>query len=440
MVKRQFKTTLFMMIIMLLGALPTSAQEQPEVLTVDRMFALLEENSSELRVAKSGVEVAEHGIAAAKSERLPDVNASLSLSYIGNVVMTDRDFDKWTAFSSPHVGNSFALEAQQMVYTGGALTAGIQLAEIGKEQARTAVDATRDGQRFMAMAQYLELMEADNAIIVYERNIALTATLIDDIEAKRSQGMALKNDITRYELQMETLRLGLRRTKDSRDVLNHQLCNTLGLSSDIIIVPDTTLMSLAADDNRKAWQDKAASLSPELAMTELNIKASEQQLRLARSEQMPKLYVYAADNFNGPYTFDIPPIDNNFNTWQIGVGVSYSLSSLFKANKNVRKANASIEESRLARSRTAIDIDNRMFEAHTLYLQAFEDLKTKCKNAQLARENYDVVNNRYLNDIALITDMTDASNILLSAELDETNARIQIVYAYYRMKYIAGDI
>ena len=427
------------MLSLLLGPQNAGAQ-MTDVLTVERMFALLEENSSELRVAKSGVSVAEQATAAAKSERLPDVKASLSLSYIGNVVMTDRDFDKWTAFSSPHVGNSFALEAQQMVYTGGALTAGIQLAEIGKEQARTAVDATRDGQRFMAMAQYLELMEADNAIIVYERNIDLTAKLIDDIEAKRSQGMALRNDITRYELQMETLRLGLRKTRDSRDVLNHQLCNILGLDQDTRITPDTTLMSLARDTNRREWQSKAAAQSPELAMTELQTQAAEQQLRLAKSAQLPKLYVYAAENFNGPYTFDIPPIDNNFNTWQVGVGVSYSLSSLFKANKDVRKANASIEESRLARSRTAIDIDNRMFEAHTLYLQAFEDLKTKCKNAQLARENYDVVNNRYLNDIALITDMTDASNILLSAELDETNARIQIVYAYYRMKYIAGDI
>lgn len=36
--------------------------------------------------------------------------------------------------------------------------------------------------------------------------------------------------------------------------------------------------------------------------------------------------------------------------------------------------------------------------------------------------------------------MVDALNLKLNAELNEVDARINIVYAYYRMKYIAGEI
>lgn len=36
--------------------------------------------------------------------------------------------------------------------------------------------------------------------------------------------------------------------------------------------------------------------------------------------------------------------------------------------------------------------------------------------------------------------MVDASNLKLNAELNEVDARINIVYAYYLMKYIAGEI
>ena len=50
------------------------------------------------------------------------------------------------------------------------------------------------------------------------------------------------------------------------------------------------------------------------------------------------------------------------------------------------------------------------------------------------------MSDRYLNQLALITDMLDASNIRLNAELQEVDARINIVYAYYKMKYIAGTI
>ena len=35
---------------------------------------------------------------------------------------------------------------------------------------------------------------------VYQSNIALTEKLIADINTKQQQGMALKNDVTRYEL------------------------------------------------------------------------------------------------------------------------------------------------------------------------------------------------------------------------------------------------
>jgi outer membrane protein TolC len=50
------------------------------------------------------------------------------------------------------------------------------------------------------------------------------------------------------------------------------------------------------------------------------------------------------------------------------------------------------------------------------------------------------VEDRYLNQLAIITDMIDASNMKLSAELQEVNARIGIIYAYHKMKYTAGTL
>ena len=89
----------------------------------------------------------------------------------------------------------------------------------------------------MALGQYLDLFKVLNRMQVYERNMELTARLIADIQAKHEQGMALRNDVTRYELQMEQLRLGLRQLKDQQAVLNHQLCNTLGLQETPSLLP-----------------------------------------------------------------------------------------------------------------------------------------------------------------------------------------------------------
>ena len=430
-----------LMALMLVVPAAIAAKAQSERrMTVDDLFQLVESNSKTLQEAKISVEFARKGIEAARSQRLPDVNATLSASYNGNVVVMNRDFTNANGYSSPHFGNSFALEAQQVVYAGGAIDAGIRMAELQRDMAQTGHRLTSEAQRFMALGQYLDLYKIQNRMQVMEQNISLTQRLISDIRSKQEQGMALKNDVTRYELQMETLRLGLRRLQDQRAVLNHQLCNTVGLQ-DVLIVPDTTMMASAlSHEGMNHWNQTALSSSPRMKQSQLSTQMAEQQLRLAKSELLPKVALVVADNFSGPFIYDIPPLDKNINYWYVGVGVKYPISSLFKKNKKVAQAQIGIRQSREQQRVVAESLDNQVHEAWTLYRQSFADLDTQRKSVQLARQNYEVVNERYLNQMALITDMLDASNIRLNAELQEVDARINIIYAYYKMKYIAGTL
>lgn len=423
----------------MLCAADAAAQTQRSM-TIDELFALVETGSKTLRMQKTGVDVAIRGIEEARSRRLPDINASLAASYNGNVLMTDRDFGNARGLSQPHFGNSFALEAQQVVYAGGAISSGIRLAELQRAQSENTVEMTRNQMRFIALGQYLELLKLENGIKVYDSNIALTEKLIADIKSRQAQGMALKNDVTRYELQMESLKLGKRRLEDQKSIMNHQLCNTIGLEN-TVVVPSMTLDNME-DDNlmEKDLQAEAAGNSPQIRQAALGVKMAEQQLKLAKSEMLPKVAIVAADNFTGPFNYDIPPIDKNFNVWYVGVGVKYSISSLFKSNKSVRKAKEQLRQSHDTHAMAGEAVDNSMQQAYTMHRQAFAELHTQQKSVELAQQNYTVVNNRYLNQLALITDMIDASNIKLNAELQEINARINIAYTYYNIRYVAGSI
>ena len=426
--------------LLLLGA-ASLADAQQQTLTIDQLFKTIEDNNAALRAQKSGVESADLGIESAKSKRLPDVDASLSVSYIGNVLLTDRDFTDVHGLHSPHFGNNFSLQAQQVVYVGGAINAGIRLAELGKRQAETGVRLTRQQVRFVALGQYLDLYKVDNQIQVYEKNIELTRQLITDIKAKQSQGMALKNDITRYELQMESLKLGLTTLRNNRSILNHQLCNTLGMAQDVRITPDTTVIGkVYARNDEQYWQDQGAMNSPLLEQSANAIRIAEQKEKIAKSDMLPKVAFVAADNFDGPITFELPPINKNLNVWYVGVGVKYNISSLFKSNKRVRQAAVETRQAREEHAVQAEQLNNNVQAAYVQYQQTYVELATQQKSVELARQNYDVMNARYLSQLALVTDMVDASNLRLNAELKEVDARINIVYAYYRMKYVAGDI
>jgi outer membrane protein TolC len=195
-------------------------------MTINDLFEQIEANNKDLRSQKTGIEIASEAIRTAKSAKLPDISTQLSASYLGNGFITDRDFSNYTTAAIPHFGNSFVLEASQIVYSGGAITGGINLSELSKKQAEISVERDRQQIRFIALGQYLDMYKLSNQMKVYEQNIELTNRLVNNVQAKHQQGTALKNDITRYELQLENLKLGLSKLQNSYNILNYQLCNT----------------------------------------------------------------------------------------------------------------------------------------------------------------------------------------------------------------------
>ena len=74
------------------------------------------------------------------------------------------------------------------------------------------------------------------------------------------------------------------------------------------------------------------------------------------------------------------------------------------------------------------------------YLESYEELKSRLKGVELAERNYNVTSTRYSADMALITDMLDAANSLLDAQQQLVNARINIIYCYYKLLFITGKI
>lgn len=251
-------------------AITTNAHAQNEHrMTIGDMFGLIGQHNRTIRAGKTAVAAADEGVRAARSQRLPDVGAQVSASYIGNAVLTDRDFAHVHGLHSPHFGNQLVVDARQTVYAGGAIDAGIRLAQLGADQARAELALNLQNQRFIALGQYLDLMKTANRERVVENNIALTQKLIDNITEKQQQGVALKNDITRYELQMESLKLGLTSLRNNRSILNHQLLNTLGMNQEnkgeqeMQIIPDTTIADKAyAKDGEAYWQTASTMNSP----------------------------------------------------------------------------------------------------------------------------------------------------------------------------------
>ena len=408
---------------------------------MEEMFRLADENSQSIQVYKTGKEAAEVALKTAKAQRLPDINASLSASYLGNGKLWDRDFSNPMTIDMPHFGNNFSLEAQQVIYAGGAINSGIELAELGRQSAELDWQKNRQEVRFLLTGYYLDLYKLYNQIQVLEKNLELTRQVITNMRARREQGTVLQNDITRYELQEETLKLQLAKVKDACKIINHRLVTTLHLPENTEIQPDTTLLEEQIRTlSEKEWQSLAEQSNIDLQQTQVSIRINEQKVKLERSEHLPKIALVAAEHLDGPITIEVPVLDNNFNYWYIGIGIKYNFSALFKNNHKLKQAKLNVKRAQETHLLMQEQIENTVQASFVDFLTAFTDLKTQQKSVELADQNYDVTSNRYQNDLALLTDMLDASNTKLSADLSLVNARINVIYNYYKMKYVTHTL
>lgn len=423
------------------GGMCAAAQSQEKVMTIEDLFEIAETNSAQLRPSFSAEEEARREISVARSERLPEISANLSLSYIGDGFTTKRDFSDYQKAPIPHFGSGLGVTITQPVYTGGAVTAGIEMAELKSTAARYSTELQRDNIRFQLAGFYLDIYKCANLREVVKENIAQARKVLAEMQARYEQGTALQNDITRYELLVSNLELQLVKINNTLEILNNNLVTTAGLPEGTVVMPDSTILARSIPSAGEGWwQQEASENAPALKLAQSGVDISHKAESLVKSERLPKIGLKAGWTIDGPILVEVPPIDRNLSYWYVGVGVSYNLSSLYKSNKSLSKSRATTRHAleQLDATRENVSMGVRADYVH--YLQAYEELKTQQKSVELADRNYRTTSTRYSADMALITDMLDAANAKLDAQQQLVNARIDIIYYYYKLLFITGKI
>lgn len=442
---------------------PICAQERVvQVMSLTTLYNLADQQSQQVRVSETALRAADEGVAAARSALLPSVDLSLQGSYTGNAFMLSRGFSTHGTTDyivpgvgvvpvangkqdTPHWGNSFTAQVAQVVYAGGAIRSGIRIAELGKEMAELDVEKNRQEVRFLLTGYYLDLCKLENQIEVVRQNIALTQKEIEQMKARREEGTVLQNDITRYELQLQSLELTLTKLTDATTIINHQLVTTLHLPEQTVITPDkheldTDINALSAIASQETWQQTATDNNLGIRQATVATNLAEQKVKQVKAKSLPSIAVVAENQLYGPYTQDLIPKDCNINVWFVGIGIKYSLGNLWKNKHHIRQARIEQRQSQEALALAREGVENGVQANYTNLLTSYTEVKTQQKQVELAHQNYAVVQNRYQHELALLTDMVDASNMKLSAEMALVNARIGMLYNFYKLKYVTNTL
>ena len=216
----------------------------------------------------------------------------------------------------------------------------------------------------------------------------------------------------------------------------------LGLDETTLIVPDTAFLdhlpAPPADGGVEAFIRVAYAANPSLLGLKTQTDVALTDLAATRAAVLPTVSLVAGNTLARPITRTMTDLFNN--AWSVGLSMSMSLSALYKNGPDVSRAHHAVALARNAEEQQRQTLRMDVRRAWTRHREAVDRTGAMRLSIRQADENYRIMRNRYLNRLAILTDLLDAGSLRLDARLQYVTARTQAVYAYYELLRACGRL
>lgn len=428
-------------VIGLLGIAPLKASidEDSLYLSIGQLFDRGMEQNLQLTADRLKEQIADDRARTARASRLPEINIGLNGGFVGQPVVFEHGLSDPTCPDSPDWSQNYAVNVSQPLYHGGRIRYAIRQADIEKEIAVLQTATDRADIKLSLLRQYLTLFSLYKQHVVLTRNINESERRLKDIRQMKEEGLITNNDVLRSEMQLTNNRLSLLETENNIRLTSQQLDILLGLDESLLLRPDTTLLDeVLRLDEYENYISQAYSNDPAMSLRMRQTDLARNNIQAVKAERMPQLSLYAANTLARPVSRTLADMYNN--AWNIGLSFSYPLSALYRSKHRIREARRQVDVYRNAEEQHRQQIRMTVRNAYLKHSEALARVDALKLSVKQAEENFRIMRNRYLNQLAILTDLLDADNLRLDAELQLTTARAQVVYTYYELQRAAGKL
>jgi len=418
----------------LLGLFPLQAQ-QSKTLTLQEAIDLSLINSKQLKIDKAKILQATAGVKEANEARLPETGISGSYLYLPVKPTIDLKAGS-NNNGSPSVNQVIYGMASVSVplYTGGKLKYGIESAKYLEEAVKLDADNNRQALIMNVTNACINLYKAHTAIELVKENLAGAQQRVKDFSNLEKNGLLARNDLLKAELQTSNIELTLLDAETNYKLACVNMNIMMGLPEQTILVPDKSGLALPASiKTLPEYEQDAMKNRKDMAAVAVRRQAAALGIKNAKADYYPTVA------FTGGYVAaDIPNFFSVYNAVNVGIGVKYNLSSLWKTRTKIDRAKAQADQWQqnveLLNDNMRLQI-NQTYEA---YLVSVKKIQVYEKAVVQATENYRITKNKYDNALASTTDLLDADIALLQTKLSVTNAKADSFLAYNRILEAAG--
>jgi outer membrane protein len=445
-------------------------------LTLDDAIAIAQRNNPLYLQVRNNLRSANAQVRQAYGALLPSSNASFrtgfqqgGTQYVQGIALPGSSDSYQSSYS---IGLSYSV-APSMAYAPRA-------ARATRDASEADITSSAENLRSQVTAQYITALQSEAQAAVLDTLVQSAAGQLDLVNAKMAVGAATIVDVRTAEVSLGQAQVQALTVHNNSQVDKLRLFQLMGVPADITVRLTTQFPIAQPAFSLDSLITLARRVNPDLAAKKLREQASELQVKVARSQYLPSLFLstgYGAQAFGytnadllaasaqaqaassfrncmvtdslrigaglkalpcGPATLSNEQLSAvrasnqpfKFNKAPYGIGASLQLP-LF--NNFQREAN--IEQQRVARDNALYDVRARNLQINTDVTQAYLTLVTDARNvelqnsiAQKASEDLAGAQERYKVGAATFLDVTVARGTYEKAQIDRVNS----VYEYHK--------
>lgn len=188
------------------------------------------------------------------------------------------------------------------------------------------------------------------------------------------------------------------------------------------------------------YLDLAYHNNPQQKYVERTIAIAQKNIEITNTDKLPSIGGFGGYSLNRPLPSTSPVIDMYSGGLQVGVSLSYNIDNLYKTKEKLQLGQLQKEQAENTSHLIEQNIKMNVNAAFIKYQNALQNLDILKEAQNLAEENYKITEAKYLNQLAVQAEMTDAQNQKIQAEIDYVNAEIDLLYQSYSLLKSTGTL
>ena len=434
-------------VLILVGAAAAAAQTLPISLSLDDALTRATATAPRLAEAAARQEAAAATVTSRQSLKRPSLTASagyLRTNHVDEFGIPQAGGSLRVLF--PDIPNNYRgrADAAMALYTGGRVDALVASAKADKLASDADFTATAAEVALDVARAYWSLVTARESVRVVEQGLARMDAYVADVKSRVDAGLLPPNDSLSARAQRARQAVALIQSKNAASVAQSDLCRLIGVDLDTVITPTASLMAPIASagaiagmpinaltEQARAGRTERESLTRRADAARSIGDASAAALR-------PQISITGGIEESRPNARVVPRVNAFRSSWELGIGATWQLfdGGKGKADRAVAAAQATAFERRRDDFDAMLGVELRQrrgdVEAGRAALAASADAVSAATEARR------VVSERFKAGVATSTDVIDAENALLEAELERTRLAASLRLSEARLLRAVG--